>query len=277
MTQSRKNLLLLSGSKAAGNLPDGVKPGFLDFAETWIVDFFAPAVSEGKPILFVPYARPGGMPEEAYFEIVQGRLVKMGIPAICAPPAGITETDLEGLAGISIGGGHTYTLLHKLQQNGALDLIHERVENGLPYMGSSAGTIIACPTIKTTNDMPGPAHDVIDLRALGLIRPQINCHYMDDGMHDPRHQGETRDTRIAEFCTFNPGVPVLGLYEGQALRVQGDNVQILTSERCRGTRPPVFIDNSREEIECAIGVSTDVSPVFGARNPAREMGFAPGL
>ena len=69
--------------------------------------------------------------------------------------------------------------------------------------------------------MPGPAHDVIDLNALGLISAQLNCHYMDNGMHDPKHQGETRDTRLQEFCAFNPHTPCLALYEGQALRVTG--------------------------------------------------------
>src|SRR5262249_54019118 len=125
----------------------------------------------------------------------------------------------------------------------------------------------ACPTIKTTNDMPCPAHDVIDLKALGLIGAQLNCHYMDDAMHDPKHQGETRDTRIREFCAFNPGIPVLGLYEGQALRVEGGKTALRTSGRWRGTKPPVFIDTRRDEIECQIGVPQDVSGVFAVKKP----------
>jgi dipeptidase E len=265
--QSKKNMLLLSGSKAAGNLPDGVKPGFLDFAEPWIKDFFAQAAQDRKPVLFVPYARPGGMSEEDYFKMVKERLGKMGIDAVCAPSEGITAANLENIGGIFIGGGHTYTLLHKLQQNGALDLIRQKIEEGLPYLGSSAGTIITCPTIKTTNDMPGPANDVIDLKALGVIGAQINCHYMDNGMHDPKHQGETRDTRLKEFCAFNSNTPCLGLYEGQALRVEGDKTHILTSERYRGTKPPVFLNDKREEIECEVGVPKDVSRIFEVRQP----------
>ena len=100
------------------------------------------------------------MPEEDYFKMVQERLGNMGFETVCAPAEGITAEDLKNIGGIFIGGGHTYTLLHKLQQNGALDLIRQKVEEGLPYLGSSAGTIITCPTIKTTNDMPGLAHDV---------------------------------------------------------------------------------------------------------------------
>lgn len=267
--QSKKNMLLLSGSKAAGNLPDGVRPGFLDFAEPWIKDFFAQAASDKKPILFVPYARPGGMSEEDYFRMVQERFGKIGIDTVCAPPEGITEVDLQNIGGIFIGGGHTYTLLHKLQQNGALDLIRQKIEEGLPYLGSSAGTIITCPTIKTTNDMPGPTNDVIDLKALGVVGAQINCHYMDNGMHDPKHQGETRDTRLKEFCAFNPNTSCLGLYEGQALRVEGDRTHILTSERYRGTKPPVFLNDKREEIECEVGIPKDISRIFEVRNKDR--------
>src|ERR1700722_17713 len=144
---SKKNMLLLSGSKATGNLPDGVKPGFLEFAEPWIKEFFSKAAAEGKPVLFVPYARPSGQTEENYFKMVQGRFKEMGIDAVCAPEAGLTAKDLKNVGGIFIGGGHTYTRLHKLQKNGALELIRKKVEDGLPYMGSSAGTIIACPTI----------------------------------------------------------------------------------------------------------------------------------
>lgn len=267
MTASRKNLLLLSGSKATGNLPAGETPGMLDFAESWIKEFFAPAVAAGRPILFVPYARPSGATEADYFRKVHDRLAEMGIDSVCASPDGLAEKDFAGVGGIYVGGGHTYTLLYKLQQNGALDLIRRHVAEGLPYMGASAGTIITCPTIKTTNDMPAPAHDVIDLRALGLIGAQLNCHYMDNAMHDPKHQGETRDTRLLEFCAFNPGKAVMGLYEGQALRVTGDKAFILTSERCRGTKPPLFMNGARTEVECRIGAAADVSEIFKVKKP----------
>lgn len=263
--KSKKNMLLLSGSKATGNLPEGAVPGFLEFAEDWIKEFWAPVVASNKPVMFVPYARPGGVSEEDYFKKIKARFAEMGIDTVCAPAEGLQEKDLKGVGGIFVGGGHTYTLLHKLQQNGALDLIRRKVAQGLPYMGSSAGTIIACPTIKTTNDMPCAAHEVVNLRALGLVGAQLNCHYMDDAMHDPKHQGETRDTRLREFCAFNPGIPVLGLYEGQALRVEGGKTQLLTSARCRGTKTPVFTDDRREEINCTIGVPQDVSAIFAVQ------------
>jgi peptidase E len=97
---SKKNMLLLSGSTAAGNLPDGVTPGFLDFAEPWITEFFAHAAHEKKPILFVPYARLGGMSEAEYFKRAQERLGKMGLEAVCAPPEGITEAHLQNIGGM---------------------------------------------------------------------------------------------------------------------------------------------------------------------------------
>jgi dipeptidase E len=269
---SKKNMLLLSGSKAAGNLPDNApKPGFLEFAEPWIKDFFAQAIQDKKPVLFVPYARPGGMSEEAYFtDVVKPSMDKMGISVIRAPTEGITEETLKDVGGIFVGGGHTYTLLDKLQKTGSLEVIRKAVENGLPYLGSSAGSNIVCPTIKTTNDMPGPATDVIDLKAMGLIGAQINVHYMDNAMHDPKHHGETRDTRLKEFCAFNPGVAVLGLYEGQALRVEGDKTQLLTSERYRGTTPPVFLNGERTEIECEVGIPKDVSRIFEVRDKGKN-------
>ena len=102
-------MLLLSGSTAAGNLPDGVTPGFLDFAEPWITALFAHAAHEKQPILFVPYARPGGMSEAAYFTRAQERLGSMGLAAVCAPPAGLTDAHFQHIGGIFIGGGHTYT------------------------------------------------------------------------------------------------------------------------------------------------------------------------
>ena len=268
---SKKNLLLLSGSKAAGDLPDGVKPGFLDWAEPWIKDFFTPEARHGKPVLFVPYARPDGVAEEDYFAMAQKRLAAMGIDAICAPPEGITADTLKYAGGIFVGGGHTPTLLGKLQETGSLDIIREAVENGMPYLGSSAGTLIACPTIKTNNDMPGPAADFIDLRSLGVIGAQVNCHYLDNSMHDPKHQGETRDTRLKEFCAFNPGKAVMGLYEGQALRVKGDVTELWTSNQARGTKSPVFLNDTREEIECRKNIPQDVSRIFQMREQAPHL------
>lgn len=262
MTTTKKNLLLLSGSKAAGNLPDNQKPGFLDWAEVWVKEFFAHSIQQQRPIMFVPYARAEGMSEKDYFTLVQQRLKKMAIDVVCAPSEGISQQALEEVSGIFVGGGHTPTLLYKLQTTGSLEIIRKQVLAGLPYLGSSAGTLITCPTIKTNNDMPGPANDIIDLKSLGLINAQINCHYMDNAMHDPKHQGETRDLRLKEFCVFNPNINVIGLYEGQALRVMDDKIYLWTSEQARGTATPVFRNDTRIEIQCMAGVPQDVSSLL---------------
>ena len=81
----QKNMLLLSGSKATGNLPDGTVPGFLEFAEEWIREFWAPVVASNKPVMFVPYARPSGVTEEDYFKKIKARFAEMGIDTVCAP------------------------------------------------------------------------------------------------------------------------------------------------------------------------------------------------
>lgn len=258
----QKNMLLLSGSKAAGNLKNGETPGFLDWAKEWVQAFFTDAMNQQKPIMFVPYARAGGISEQTYFSHVHAVLKNMGIDSVCASEAGITKSALQTVAGIFIGGGHTPTLLYKLQKTGSMECIREAVNSGLPYLGSSAGTLITCPTIKTNNDMPGPANDIIDLKSLGLIATQINCHYMDNTMHDPNHQGETRDLRLKEFCVFNPDTSVLGLYEGQALRVIGKQVFLWTSERARGFKTPIFRNQERIEIECAVNTQQDISDIF---------------
>lgn len=251
----KRNLLLLSGSKAAGGLSKGQQPGFLDWAEKWVKAFF----KTDKPVLFVPYARPAGVSEEDYFAQVSARFQQMGIAVVCAPKEGVSEALLKSVGGIFIGGGHTPTLLYKLQQTGSLEVIRDAVNQGLPYMGSSAGSLIACPTIKSNNDMPCPANDVIDLGSLGLIHFQLNCHYMDDRMHDSMHQGETRDRRLRELCAFNPGVAVLGLYEGQALRVIDDHFYLWTSKHTRGLASPIFCDTDRIEIQCTPDVQHDIT------------------
>ena len=124
---------------------------------------------------------------------------------------------------IVVGGGNTFHLLARLYEAGLLDPIRERVAAGAPYVGWSAGSVVACPTIGTTNDMPivGPP----SLAALGLVPFQINAHFTD--VHPPGFQGETRRERLAEFVAVNRGVPVIGLPEGTMLRVEGGDGTLL--------------------------------------------------
>jgi dipeptidase E len=141
--------------------------------------------------------------------------------------------------GIFIGGGNTFRLLNSLYELHLLDVIRSKVQGGLPYLGISAGCNVACPAIKTTNDMP-----IIEpptLKALGLVPFQVNPHYFtgatfyqDASGQYQAHFGETRDDRIREFHEENH-TPVIGLYEGGLLKCEGSRIELI------GTRARVFL------------------------------------
>ena len=124
---------------------------------------------------------------------------------------------------IAVGGGNTFHLLLHLREAGLLDALRDRVRDGVPYVGWSAGSVVACPTIRTTNDMPIVEPPRLD--ALRLVGFQINAHFTD--VHPPGFQGETRRERLAEFVAANPDVPVVGLPEGSMLRVAGGELSLL--------------------------------------------------
>jgi dipeptidase E len=142
---------------------------------------------------------------------------------------------------VFVGGGNTFRLLDRLQRTGALAAIAARAHAGMPYVGSSAGTNVATPTIRTTNDMPivQPASFV----ALGLVPFQINPHYLDA---DPKstHMGETREERLRQFHEEN-ATPVLGLREGCWLDVRGDQMRLCGTTNARlfekGAAPREFV------------------------------------
>lgn len=136
-----------------------------------------------------------------------------------------------------VGGGNAFRLLAAVQRLGLVDVIRRRVAEGMPYVGSSAGTNLACPTIRTTNDMP--IVQPRTLSALGLVPFQINPHYPSDEP-TPGQPGETRDQRLTEFLDEND-VPVLGLREGSWLQVTGPTATVggVSGGRLfRRSRPP---------------------------------------
>jgi dipeptidase E len=197
-------LLLLSNSSAPGG-------EFLAHA----LDLIAEIVPPRSRLLFVPYA--SGDPAR-YTAVMQDALRPLGVDVLQArSDAGALE-DLAEVDAVFVGGGNTFRLLRALRELGLLEAVRERVTSGLPYLGASAGANVACPTIKTTNDMP--IVEVGSLAALGLIPFQINPHYVEP---DPEstHMGESRDDRIHEFHEEND-VPVLGLREGSWLHVRED-------------------------------------------------------
>jgi dipeptidase E len=128
----------------------------------------------------------------------------------------------ETAEAIFIGGGNTFRLLKNLYEHRLLEVLRARVEAGMPYVGSSAGSVVSCPTIRTTNDMP--IVEPPSLTALGVIPFQLNCHYIDA---DPssKHMGETREVRLREFHEENETL-VVGIREGSMLRVEDGTIML---------------------------------------------------
>lgn len=180
-----------------------------------------------EKILFVPYAIAK---HDWYVE----RLIETGLDAGYKLD-GIHRYDdpiaaVQAAEAIYLGGGNTFRLLNDLYAHDLIGPIAHRVRSGLPYLGISAGTNVACPTIKTTNDMPIVLPPSLD--SLSLVPFQVNAHYFSgtmfvevDGVKH-RHFGETRDDRISEFHEMND-TPVIGLREGGILSVADDQVELL--------------------------------------------------
>ena len=166
---------------------------------------------------FVPFAGVT-VPWDDYTGMVQTALAPLGVQVTGAHSA---PRPASGDA-ILVGGGNTFQLLRECRDRGLLDVMRDRVRAGAPYAGWSAGANLACPTIRTTNDMP-----IVDpggFAALDLLTFQINPHFTN--VLPPGHQGETREQRLTEFVTANPDVPVLGMPEGDWLTVEGPVVTL---------------------------------------------------
>jgi dipeptidase E len=136
---------------------------------------------------------------------------------------------VQSAEAIAVGGGNTFHLLKGMYEAGLIEGIRARVETGTPYIGWSAGSNVACPTIRTTNDMPIVEPPGFD--ALSLVPFQINPHYTDETLAN--HAGETREQRIAEFLKANPGASVIGLREGSILRIEGGEIKLLGEKPAR--------------------------------------------
>ncbi len=179
-----------------------------------------------RRVLFVPWALAD---HDGYLRAMHERGLDGGYEL-----AGIHEYDdpldaVREAEAIFVGGGNTFRLVRELQRHALLAPIRERVRAGMPYAGASAGTNVACPTLRTTNDMPIVEPESFE--TLGLVPFQINPHYFDgstwvrDGESFREHFGETRDKRIEEFHEEND-VPVVGLWEGAALIVAGARIDL---------------------------------------------------
>jgi dipeptidase E len=197
-----KRVLLISNSTLYGS-------GYLDHAESEIRSFLGSA----RQILFVPFAL---YDRDSYASMARDRFEKMGYGLESIHKAADAQQAVNTAGAIFIGGGNTFRLLKSLYDSDVLELIRRRVIAGMPYIGSSAGSNVAGPTIKTTKDMPIVQPPSFD--ALGLVPFQISPHFLDP---DPNstHMGETQEERILQFLEEND-TPVAGLREGAMVRAE---------------------------------------------------------
>ncbi len=233
LNDKTRRVLLISNSTLHGG-------GYLDHAESEIRSF----LGDAKRVLFVPYAL---FDRDKYAATAQHRFQKMGyeltsVHIAANPVAAVNEADA-----VVIGGGNTFRLLKALYEFDLIEAIRNRVSSGMPYIGSSAGSNVAAPTIKTTNDMPIVQPPSFD--ALGLVSFQINPHYLDP---DPgsKHMGETREERIIQFLEEND-TPVVGLREGAMLRIEHGHTILRGSSGARIFRKGV------EPVEISPGTALD--------------------
>ena len=226
-----KKMLLASTSTIYGQK-------YLEYLHDEIKNLF----SGCKKILFVPYARPSGISHLEYTEKVKVVFKILNLEIIDYTNEDLRES-LEKCDGIFIGGGNTFLLLDKLYQYSLIDILKNKIDSGIPYLGTSAGTNICGITIGTTNDMP--IVHVKSLEALGIIDFNINPHYLDpiDGFE---HMGESRETRINEFHKFNDQF-VIGLREGSYLQVEGDDIYL------KGLKHAVIFKKENEKFEIENG------------------------
>jgi dipeptidase E len=182
-----------------------------------------------KSILFIPYARPGGISHDDYTQKVAQAFFAINIKVTGIHEFENTEDAIKNAEGIFTGGGNTFLLVTQLYKHNIMQLLAETVKNGTPYLGTSAGSNICGLSMQTTNDMP-----IIyppSFQTLGLIPFNLNPHYLDPDTQS-QHMGETRETRIKEFHAFNT-IPVLGLREGSWLEVKGTTITLKGSLSAR--------------------------------------------
>jgi dipeptidase E len=207
-----KNVILASTSSLFGE-------EYLAYLKPHIAKLLA-GINE---IIFVPYARPGGISHDDYTKQAANGFASLninvkGLHTFSDPAAAIRDA-----RAFFTGGGNTFLLVKQLHEQGLMNVLKEAVEKGAPYLGTSAGSNIGGVNMQTTNDMPIVYPP--DFSTMALVPFNLNPHYLDP---DPllKHNGETRETRIKEFHTQS-SIPVVGLREGSWIRIKGD---IITTE-----------------------------------------------
>ena len=197
-----------------------------------------------KPItaVFVPYAAVTFSFDE-YVEKVETRFNEIGHHVVGIHTFDDPVKAIQEAQAIIVGGGNTWQLVRMMHDRYLMKVIREKVLTGTPYIGWSAGSNVACPTLRTTNDMP--IIDPIGFDCMGLIPFQINPHYLD--ANPEGHGGETREQRIEEFLVINPGIYVAGLREGTMFKLENNHLQLIGNRLCRIFR------KGKEPLELAAG------------------------
>lgn len=203
------NVILASTSTIHGS-------AYLEYLQASIDNLFKVA----DEVLFIPFARSGGLSHDAYTAKAQKGFEKLGKKVIGLHEKENPKTAIQNAQAIFTGGGNTFLLVTQLYKYNLINVLKETIESGTPYLGASAGSNICGLTMKTTNDMPiiyPPSFDT-----LGIVPFNINPHYLDPDPNS-KHMGETRETRIKEFQNLND-IPVVGLREGSWLEMKKEDI-----------------------------------------------------
>ena len=227
--ESIQRILLISNSTVYGR-------GYLDHVEQEIKAF----LGDGKRILFFPYAL---YDRDGYAAKARARFAAMGYSLESVHRAADPRNAVENTDAFFIGGGNTFRLLKALQDVDLLDAIDRKVKSGAPYIGSSAGSNVAGPTIKTTKDMPIVQPRSFD--SLGLVPFQISPHFQDPHPNS-KHMGETQEERILQFLEENE-TPVVGIREGAWLICENGAVTL------RGEAGARIFRHSEVPVEAKLG------------------------
>ena len=225
-------LLLISNSTNAGE-------AYLDYPKKQIRDFLGE-----KPVkaLFIPYAAVTFSFSD-YEKKVSERFREVGHNIVSIHRFDDPVRAVKEAHAIVVGGGNTWQLTRMMQEQGLIFPISDKVKKGIPYIGWSAGSNVACPTLKTTNDMP--IVEPKTFSTFNLLKFQINPHYLD--ANPEGHAGETREMRIEEFLVANPAIFVVGLREGTMLRIEEGKIELI------GPRPARIFRKGEKPIDLPPG------------------------
>lgn len=237
-----KNIILASTSTLFGE-------DYLAYLRPVIRELFE-GISE---IIFVPYARPGGISHDDYTAKAAEAFKELNITVKGLHCFNDPEQAIKSAGGFFVGGGNTFLLVKQLHELNLMPVLKNAVENGTPYLGASAGSNIGGINMRTTNDMPIVYPP--DFTTMGLVPFNLNPHYLDPDP-DSKHNGETRETRIKEFHTQN-NIPVVGLREGNWIKVTGNKIAV------EGSRETRIFEQGKEPYEILAGA---LLPFQGNKN-----------